>query len=150
MKNNLRFRQMWTWLTLLALMIGLLGVTPLVTHARSIEPAPRSSLRPIGTLLNPDGTLNLRSGYSGSLDVHGWRMTTTVDGTPHFIAAGSDAPHKPVIAGDEWWDGEFQLGGATAFRHTSDGCRRQPVANEVEGDLAGNGGSGVQQRQRVG
>ncbi|HTP07785.1 MAG TPA: hypothetical protein VMP08_06015 [Anaerolineae bacterium] len=110
MKNNRRFRQMWTWLTLMVLMIGSLGVTPPVTYARSIEPAPRSSLRPIGTLLNPDGTLNLRSGYSGSLDVHGWRMTTTADGTPRFIAAGADAPHKPDIAGDEWWDGEFQLG----------------------------------------
>ncbi|MEO6049501.1 MAG: hypothetical protein ABIQ57_18595, partial [Candidatus Kapaibacterium sp.] len=34
--------------------------------------------------LNPDGTLNLGSGFSGSLDARGWGLSTASDGSPRF------------------------------------------------------------------
>ena len=42
--------------------------------ASSPAAAPGQALQPVETLLRPDGTLNLRTGFSGSLDPRGWRM----------------------------------------------------------------------------
>ena len=101
-------------LILILAIITLLIASPIVPaiQARQSTRQPIGNTTAFGTLLNPDGTLNLRSGFNGSFDAHGWRMTTTADGTPHFVAAVTDraAPDKPNIAGDEWWDSEFQTG----------------------------------------
>jgi len=41
--------------------------------------------KPIEELLLPDGTLNLSSGYRGSLDAHGYTWYTDSHGKPHFV-----------------------------------------------------------------
>ena len=42
-------------------------------------------LRPLAGLLNPDGTLNLSTGFTGSVDPCGWQMQTGKDGRPVFV-----------------------------------------------------------------
>src|SRR5215212_9915814 len=44
--------------------------------------------KPLAGLLNPDGTLNTGSGYTGSVDPTGWRMNMGADGEPRFAPAG--------------------------------------------------------------
>ncbi|MFL5732932.1 MAG: hypothetical protein ACJ78Q_06990 [Chloroflexia bacterium] len=38
------------------------------------SPAATLPGRPLAEMLNPDGTLNLGTGFSGTLDVAGWQM----------------------------------------------------------------------------
>src|SRR5580765_5245354 len=42
----------------------------------------------LASLLRPDGTLDLSSGFQGSLDVRGWAFGLTPDGRPRFEPAG--------------------------------------------------------------
>jgi hypothetical protein len=67
---------------------------------------------PLQSLLNPDGTLNLTTGFSGSLDADGWRMSAGPDGEPRFTPQDAPPadPAAPAIAGDEYWDDLFGLG----------------------------------------
>ncbi len=62
---------------------------PWTVNAAS-EPA-RTSIaqRPLGELLNPDGSLNLDTGFSGSLDPAGWQMSYAEDGAPVFTPAST-------------------------------------------------------------
>src|SRR5437867_12733659 len=60
--------------------------------------------RPLADLLNADGTLNLNTGYAGSLDPRGWRMENSSGGRPRFVAS---AP------GGHEWDSRFTLPGVT-------------------------------------
>ncbi len=69
---------------------------------------------PLETLLNADGTLNLSTGFSGSLDLSGWHMALAADGTPHFsrMHSGDSASNVPVLKpaslpDDAYWDGRF-------------------------------------------
>jgi hypothetical protein len=62
-------------LALLATLVG--GLLP--SRARATQ-APQANLHPLETLLNPDGTLGLTTGFSGSLDPGGWRMEHAPDG----------------------------------------------------------------------
>lgn len=49
-----------------------------------------TAMRPLAEMLNPDGSLNLDTGYSGALDPKGWRMEYTPDGAPLFAPAAAD------------------------------------------------------------
>jgi hypothetical protein len=104
-------------ISILVLSLGLL-LAPL-TGGQSVsatlsQPTANASaaLSPLETLLNPDGTLNLATGFSGSLDVRGWQMATGPDGTPRFTRASAPLSdvNAPAAAGDEWWDDQFLLG----------------------------------------
>src|SRR5512141_1015342 len=107
-------------LKLILAIITLLIASPIVpaTQAHRSANQPIGATTSLGTILKPDGTLDLQSSFNGSLDARGWRMTTSADGSPRFIAAATDraapigrtAPNRPDIAGDEWWDSEFQTG----------------------------------------
>src|SRR4051812_19027244 len=54
--------------------------------------------RPLAEMLNTDGTLNLGTGFSGSLNMAGWKMASAPNGAPRFV---------PAVAGDENWDTRF-------------------------------------------
>ena len=83
------------------------------------------SMRPLEKLLNADGTLNLKSGFNGSVDPAGWTMVTGANGQPRFVPAdsggrtragtayGQSSPFgRPLLVpGDEYWDGGFALPG---------------------------------------
>ncbi|MCB0212770.1 MAG: hypothetical protein KDJ52_25735 [Anaerolineae bacterium] len=60
-------------------------------------------LRPLSQTLNPDGSLNLAPGWSGSLDPTGFHMALGPSGEPHFL------PTAAVSGGD--WDPRFGLPG---------------------------------------
>src|SRR5581483_10190794 len=71
---------------------------------------------PLERLLRPDGTLDLATGFSGSLDPAGWQMETGPDGAPRFVPAGGTAggaerPAAAATPGDEYWDNRFTVPG---------------------------------------
>ncbi len=75
-------------------------------------------LKPLGSLLNEDGTLNLKSGFSGSLDAGGWQMVSEPRQQPRFMPIESKetkgyspSASGPLVPGDENWDDRFALPG---------------------------------------
>ena len=53
---------------------------------------------PVGELLRADGTLDLNSGFRGSLDASGWRLASKPGQAPRFIPDAA-----PAAPGDEYW-----------------------------------------------
>jgi hypothetical protein len=45
---------------------------------------------PLQSVLNPDGTINMKSGFSGSLDARGWQMAFQPGMPPHFTRSSPD------------------------------------------------------------
>src|SRR5213080_3252807 len=68
-------------------------LTPNRTIAKAQLPQQTSmlnqQLKPLGSLLNEDGTVNLKTGFSGSLDSKGWEMVSRPGEQPRFMRAGS-------------------------------------------------------------
>lgn len=99
----------------LALVLLALSIAP-DAHANgmSTQATRQQPTAPLETLLNSDGTLNLSTGFSGGLNISGWRMALAADGTPHFSRA-RDGEHtnnasglKPASLSDDVnWDGRF-------------------------------------------
>ena len=73
----------------LAVSIGLTAPTGWAAAAPITPRAPAGleiqALIPLERLLNADGTLNLTTGFSGSVDQRGWEMRTDANGAPHFV-----------------------------------------------------------------
>ncbi|HJW29990.1 MAG TPA: hypothetical protein VJ508_12200, partial [Saprospiraceae bacterium] len=59
---------------------------------------------PLEQLLNPDGTINTQSGFSGTLDPKGYRMAIDPQGTPRFTRVTESAAAVPA---DTSWDDKF-------------------------------------------
>src|SRR5512137_1210075 len=73
------------------LLAGVGGMRPL---PRAVTASPRLSdteSRPLGDMLNADGSLNLSTGFHGALDPTGWRMEYAPGGAPVFRPAGPSA-----------------------------------------------------------
>lgn len=64
--------------------------------------------KPLGALLKSDGTINLKSGFKGSLDLKGYKMTTGPNGMPKFIPSSTEAS---LVNPDDYWDSTFSLPG---------------------------------------
>src|SRR5438445_303630 len=83
---------------------------------------------PLEKLLNKDGTLNLDTGFTGSLDATGWQLSTGPNGQPHFVHTNTNEArseqlkaqtqnsklktqnsYAPLVPGDENWDDRFYL-----------------------------------------
>ena len=65
----------------------------------NIAPSPaltNEDLQPLTNLLRPDGSLNLTTGFSGSLDPSGFKMSYAPDGSPHF------SPKAPLSPANTW------------------------------------------------
>jgi hypothetical protein len=63
------------------------------------QASPPTTARPLAELLNPDGTLDLTSGWRGSLDARSWRLASAPGEAPRFA---------PLAApGDENWADNF-------------------------------------------
>src|SRR5205823_5059111 len=101
----------WTWIVLFVLVLAALsapdggwaGASDAGPKPSPAPPAPPTSGlpqagRPLADLLNADGTLDLSSGYAGTLDPTGWRMETGAGGRPRFV---------PSTAGGQGWDPRF-------------------------------------------
>ena len=75
------------------------------------------ALTPLERLLDSNGTLNLTTGFSGSLDPRGWEMRTDPNGAPRFVRSSqvpaTTAPlNLTAVPDDTAWDGQFDLPGA--------------------------------------
>lgn len=66
---------------------------------------------PLGNVLNPDGTLDLKSGFSGSLNPSGYKMVLRPDGKPIFVPRAKPMGIPPTVSGDESWSSQFLLPG---------------------------------------
>jgi hypothetical protein len=117
MKTNLPCIQIKPIQILVGLFLfALLAGTQPVQATRQTPPAPAepnsAGLQSLETLLNPDGTLDLSNGFSGSLDAAGWQVSAGPGGEPRFTRSGapSHEGNAPTAAGDEYWDDQFILG----------------------------------------
>ncbi len=118
-----RFSRGAEWSVIAALGFAILGVTlmltgpaeqvsarapdaPQTTETRPLAAdAPQTTeTRPLADLLKPDGTLNLASGFRGSIDARGWRLVSGPGEAPRFVPLS--------VPGDESWSSNFMLGGA--------------------------------------
>lgn len=83
-----------------ALITALLIAGPrLFAQDRPEDDAQRRSLR---SLLNPDGSINIHTGFSGSANATGYAMVSGPGGEPRFIES---------FPGDEQWDNQFGVHG---------------------------------------
>ena len=73
------------------------------------------SLRPLESILNSDGTLDLgTAGSNGSYHTKGWNLVTDSSGKPRFVRKRhvTSFSNRPAsVAGDEDWDDNFGLPG---------------------------------------
>ena len=65
----------------------------------------------LGSLLGPDGALNLDKGFSGSVNPSGWKMAPSSGGKPRFVPAGHQTGLAQSDPADEAWDDRFSLSG---------------------------------------
>jgi hypothetical protein len=72
-------------------------------HAADVSAAGPGDLRPLSEVLNPDGSLNLAPGWSGSLDPAGFHLAFGPEGEPRFV--------PPAAVGGSDWDPRFGLPG---------------------------------------
>ena len=85
----------------LGMLASLLGAQPLVrARAAQANVLAQADLRPLADLINPDGTLDLTTGFSGALDLTGWRLEYAPDGAPLFKPLG--APAAPLSPASTW------------------------------------------------
>lgn len=83
-----------------------------------VAEAAQPSQTPLGSLLADDGSLDLATGWSGSIDATGWTMSTAPDGSPRFQREGDTGTQTSgrttlaAVPGDEKWDDRFGLPGA--------------------------------------
>jgi hypothetical protein len=110
-------RKILALILLPALIFMSLPAVPVV-RARAALPAsrpPSAQTRSLESVLNPDGTLNLQSGASGSFSAAGFQLGASPDGRPRFVKAAvappaPQAPTAPQVAGDQYWDRRFLTG----------------------------------------
>ena len=92
--------------------ILVVAVFSVLVHSVSVTAtgaAPPSGA-PLSTILQADGSLNLHSGFTGTIDPSGYRMVTGPEGTPRFVASaiGPESDSNSV-----YWDDQFGLPGTS-------------------------------------
>ncbi|OQY81243.1 MAG: hypothetical protein B6D41_20005, partial [Chloroflexi bacterium UTCFX4] len=67
-------------------------VALLISSIPSTAPAfAQSQILDVGSLLNPDGTINTTTGFSGALDLRGWNTTLAFTSGGHALGFRADA-----------------------------------------------------------
>ncbi len=160
------------WITRLALCATLAGLSrvPATAMRAADDPgnpaqaSPSTIARPLAELLNPDGTLDLASGWRGSLDARSWRLASGPGEAPRFapLAAPGDenwadnfvspGVSDPVYAlaldgsGNLYTSGMFTTAGRVSANHIAmwDGSRWSALGSGMDGAvlalaLDGNG-----------
>ncbi|GAC1384226.1 MAG: hypothetical protein NVSMB42_01890 [Herpetosiphon sp.] len=78
----------------------------LAAPAQQTMPPAHPTQAGLGSVLNPDGTLNIKAGLGQSFDASGYRLATAPNGQPRFVPATT-----LQAAGDENWDDRFGFPG---------------------------------------
>src|SRR3954451_17959999 len=104
---------------------------PMQEQEQSRQPGQPAT--PLERVLNKDGTLDLSTGFSGSIDPKGWRMETSPNGEPRFVKSDDQQQQQqpppaeprsttstpsslsPLAPGDENWDPRFNLPGVNNY-----------------------------------
>ncbi|MBI5022441.1 MAG: choice-of-anchor D domain-containing protein [Ignavibacteriales bacterium] len=86
----------------------LLCINVSLSFAQSTTVIQQQTTTPLEKLLNPDGTINTKSGFSGTLDPEGYHMVIDPKGTPQFIQTTESAA---VVPADSSWDDKFVYSG---------------------------------------
>jgi hypothetical protein len=87
MKSSLSLVTKIFWLGLLMLFAATVGPAAAVPEKPMLPTVVAHETRPLDTLLQPDGTLDLSSGFSGSLDPSGWELVSGAGERPRFRPA---------------------------------------------------------------
>lgn len=100
------------WLTLFGLMISFIGGGRTAVFANpstsDIHLANTQQQTSLEELLNDDGSLNLSTGFNGSLDPTGWQLTLEDNGEPRFEPAGNVIQdERPAASDPSLWDERF-------------------------------------------
>ena len=102
---------------LLLFMAG--GADAIAGPNRSEKPAIMSAARPLSEILNPDGTVNLGRGSSGSFDPRGFRMIAAPRQAPRFmpepISTAINQTGGIAVSADGYWDTRFAIPGANGY-----------------------------------
>ncbi len=72
----------------------------------SISSALTQQSQPLGNYLNSDGALSTPPGFTGSLDLRGWKIRFAPDGAPRFTQSPQSLTSDPA---DTSWDDRFCL-----------------------------------------
>src|SRR6266545_5062595 len=105
-------------LPLLLFVLLIVAQTPIAAQEIAV---PGQALKPLDSMLQADGTLDLRAGFNGSLDPRGWKMVSEPGRPPRFLRShslgedmsGSVTP--AVVPGDEFWDDRFNVLGVNGY-----------------------------------
>ena len=121
MKPLVLLKPAYLLIALTLAMVGAIGVAPTVAQSHgpiTSDPAAASAERPrLAELLLSDGTLDLTSGFQGSLDASGYRLVSGPGGAPRFAPALADTASAILVPetlgnpGDENWAAGFHTPG---------------------------------------
>lgn len=94
---------------------------PLASREAPLAHDAQTPTLPLDQLLRADGSLDLQSGYQGSVSVDGWRMAPMPDGSPRFERSNVDHSATPLesavdlgatsVPDDVQWDARFPVPG---------------------------------------
>src|SRR5437773_646691 len=80
----------------------------LVQTTQTSEPG--TATESVAALMNEDGTLNLHTGFRGTLSLEGWTMVTDASGQPRLVRASGVSkagPGSPNSSAEGIWDNRF-------------------------------------------
>ena len=82
--------------------------TSIITNVNDTA-SPDQKPRPMRSLLNPNGTVNLATSFRGAVDVSGWKMAIDPKGEPRFLQTGEQHSlvETTASADDVYWDNRF-------------------------------------------
>lgn len=101
------------WVILFGLVLGFAGRNETAVFANHLTKSEVQQVKTqrqvaVENLLKNDGTLDLSTGFNGSLDITGWQFTLGHNGEPHFEPAGQVlAPENQASADASLWDNRF-------------------------------------------
>jgi hypothetical protein len=90
-------------------------VSVFVGYASSDEVVRPGRVEHVSSVLNPDGTLRLEAGFSGSLDPAGYQMVTGPAGKPRFVPGNTSVTSPEPDPDDVYWDDQFGVPGVDGY-----------------------------------
>jgi trimeric autotransporter adhesin len=92
----------------IALRTALLTIAGFVFSGDTVAEELMTRGKPVAALLDPDGTLNMNTGYSGTLDLSGYRIETGPEGEPVFVPIDDATADSHTGNPNDHWDDGFR------------------------------------------
>ena len=102
--------------TFFGIFLFLAALSVCFAQAKDNKNFPAGPVRSLSKILNPDGSLKLTKGVTGSFDPSEFRMVTGPGSEPRFVPASQTTPSasRPgvqAVSGEGYWDDRFVFGG---------------------------------------